>query len=433
MEVGDQFKGKKVTVMGLGLLGRARGDALFLARHGAELIITDLKSEKQLASSIEEFSSFPNITFVLGEHRIEDFKGRDYILKAAGVPNDSPYLQAARDEGTPVVMSASWFAELSGARVIGVTGTRGKSTVTHMLNAIFEKAGRSVLLGGNVQGVSTLAFLDEVTPEHIAILELDSWQLQGFGEAKMSPNLSVFTTFFPDHLNYYSSMEEYLADKANIFLYQKKGETLILGLQAQPLVMPTYGPDIRSTVQVVGEADLPTDWVLRVLGAHNRYNAALARAAALAEGIDESVIREALEGFGGVPGRLELVRTINGVEVYNDTNSTTPDATLAAIQALTAAGKPIVLIMGGSDKGIDMTPLLAKLPDLKKVVLLAGTGSEKIGGETFDSLETAVDVAFAHAEPGDAILFSPAFASFGMFTNEYDRGEKFNSYIETKA
>jgi len=433
MEIGDRFKGKKVTVMGLGLLGRARGDALFLARHGAELIITDLKSEEQLASSIAEFSAFPSVRFVLGEHRSEDFKGRDFVLKAAGVPNDSIYLQTAREEGTPVVMSASWFAEVSGVRVLGITGTRGKSTVTHMLNAIFEKAGRKVLLGGNVQGVSTLAFLDEVTPEHIAILELDSWQLQGFGEAKMSPHLSVFTTFFPDHLNYYSSMEEYLADKANIFLYQKTDETLVLGAQAEPLVLPTYAAEIRSTIEVVGEGDLPADWTLKVIGAHNRYNAALARAAALVEGIDETVIREALEGFGGVPGRLELVRTINGIEVYNDTNSTTPDATLAAIQALTEAGKPIILIMGGSDKGIDMGSLLAKLPDLKKVVLLAGTGSEKIGGDMKNTLESAVDEAFTTAEPGDAILFSPAFASFGMFTNEYDRGEKFNSYIETKA
>jgi UDP-N-acetylmuramoylalanine-D-glutamate ligase len=146
---------------------------------GAELVVTDLKSRAELAESVAQLESFPNISFVLGEHRLADFSDRDLILKAAGVPLDSPYIAEAKKNNVPVRMSADLFAELSGVPVIGVTGTRGKSTVAHMLHVILKAAGVPTLLGGNVRGVSTLALLPEVTPAHRAVLELDSWQCQG--------------------------------------------------------------------------------------------------------------------------------------------------------------------------------------------------------------------------------------------------------------
>src|SRR5690349_11830176 len=146
MNVRDHLKGKKVTVMGLGLLGRGVGDAKFLAQCGADLIVTDLKSAEDLASSLDQLSGFSNIQYVLGEHRLEDFKDRDFILKAAGVPLDSPYIAEAVKNNIPVKMSASWFMELSDVPVVGVTGTRGKSTVTHMLHSILKEAGQNVLL-----------------------------------------------------------------------------------------------------------------------------------------------------------------------------------------------------------------------------------------------------------------------------------------------
>jgi len=460
MDASAHFCGKKITVMGLGLLGRGVGDARYLALCGAEVIVTDLKTREQLADSVAQLESFSNITFVLGEHRLEDFAGRDMILKAAGVPLDSVYIAEANKNNIPVRMSADLFAEISGIPIIGITGTRGKSTVTHMLHAILKEAGKKVLLGGNVRGVSTLSLLAEVTPEHIAVLELDSWQLQGFGEARMSPHIAIFTTLFSDHLNYYSARggsasggkdasEQYLADKANIFLYQGAEDTLILGKQCAPVIIEKYSDRIDSKTVVADELKLPDTWILKIPGMHNRYDAALALTAARALNISDDTSRKALEVFKGVPGRLELVREVylpaqaGGIKIYNDTTATTPEATLAAISAISDVGLPmshIILIMGGADKGLEMDALVAKLPELKQVVFLAGSGTERIVGSLqeaegskisspFDSLKDAVANAFAHAESGDTILFSPAFASFGMFKNEFDRGDQFNVLV----
>lgn len=417
--------------MGLGLLGRGVGDARYLAECGADLVVTDLKSKEDLASSVAQLEQFPNIAFHFGEHRMEDFQDRDLIIKAAGVPLDSPFIAEAKRHGIPVRMSADLFMELSGLPCVGVTGTRGKSTVTHMIADALEKAGKKVLLGGNIRGVSTLALLPEATPEHIAVLELDSWQCQGLGEAKLSPHVAVFTTFYPDHLNYYKGdLDAYLADKANIFLNQKADDVLVIGSQAKPFIEKKYSAHAARAIEA--DAKELLGWVLKIPGEHNLQNAACAARALYALGVSEREARAGLESFAGVPGRLELVREVNGIRVYNDTNSTTPDATLAALAALDPSRT--VLIMGGSDKGLDMNALLAKLPQVKKIVLLAGTGTERVKSKlteavAYDTLGDAVTAAWAAAEPGDTILLSPAFASFGMFKNEYDRGDQFNVIV----
>lgn len=437
MDASTHFRGKRITVMGLGLLGRGVGDARYLAECGAELIVTDLKTRAELAESVAQLESFSNIQFVFGEHRLEDFADRDLVLKAAGVPLESPYIAEAKKNGIPVRMSADLFTELSGITCIGVTGTRGKSTVAYMVHAILQKSGANVLLGGNIRGVSTLALLKEAAPEHIAVLELDSWQCQGFGEANISPHVAVFTTLYPDHLNYYKSNPgAYLADKANIFLNQTEADVLILGKQCAPTVIDTYGEQITSKVSIVDELKLPDTWTLRIPGMHNRYNAALALAVARALGIDDSISRIGIESFTGVPGRLELISETGGVKIYNDTTATTPEATLAALAALQneRLRKSLILIMGGADKGLDMDVLIGKVAGVKRVTLLAGTGTERIreslpGAPVFDNLSLAVADARAHAESGDIILFSPAFASFGMFKNEYDRGDQFAAIV----
>lgn len=434
MDASGYFRSKKITVMGLGLLGRGVGDAQYLAECGADLVVTDLKSREDLASSVRQLGSFSNIRFVLGGHNLEDFTSRDLIVKAAGVPLDSPYIAEARKNHIPVRMSADLFAELSGVPIIGITGTRGKSTVAHMIYAILKEAKQPVLLGGNVRGVSTLALLREVKTTHMAVLELDSWQCQGFGEAKISPHIAIFTTFFSDHLNYYkNNLDAYLADKANIFLNQKSDDILILGAQVSDLLQKKYDNRMRSHITIASATDLPGDWELKIPGEHNRYNAAIARAAVRAHGIPDETSRRALESFSGVPGRLELVTERSGVKIYNDTTATTPEATLAALHALNPV-RPI-LIMGGTDKGLDMSALTVTLSTAtKRIVLLAGTGTNRIrhllpAAPVYSVLTDAVEDAVANAVSGDAILFSPAFASFGMFKNEYDRGDQFNAAI----
>lgn len=429
--------------MGLGLLGRGIGDARFLAEQGTDLIVTDLKSEHELQKSVKELKNFPNIIFHLGGHRLEDFCGRDFILKSAGVPIDSPYIAEARKNNIPIEMSTSLFAKRAPATLIGVTGTRGKSTVTQLVFEVLKntyakinKNGK-VFLGGNVQGVSTLALLPEIKKEDIVVLELDSWQLQGFGEAGISPHIAVFTTFLPDHLNYYKGdMGTYLADKANIFKNQKTDDVLILGNQVAPFVSAKY-KNIQSKIIFAGSETVPPDWTLTMLGEHNRYNAGLALQTLRAVGIADSDSKKIIESFGGVAGRLQFLCEIKGVKIFNDTTATTPDATIAALKAL-SKGKNIILIMGGADKNLDMSGLYALLrTHTKKIILLPGSGTDRIKkdlthGEIIfvQTLEEAVETAFRNAKAGDTILFSPAFSSFGLFKNEYDRGDQFNAIIK---
>jgi UDP-N-acetylmuramoylalanine--D-glutamate ligase len=368
------FEGKRITILGLGLLGRAVGDAAFLAQLGAQVIVTDMKTEDELAGSVAQLRQYPNVTFHLGGHDEKDFTDTDMVLKAAGVRIDSPFIAAARAAGVPVYMSTALFAKSAmdaGATIVGITGTRGKSTVTHMIYHCLQRSGKKAILGGNVRGVSTLAMLPDVQAGDIAVLELDSWQLQGFGDLHISPQVAVFTNLLPDHQNYYKDMDEYFVDKANIFKFQKEGDVLVCGgdieeriKAARPKAAPQVPPALRA------------DWVLQIPGEHNRENAALAAAALRGLGLDDTAIKDALESFEGVEGRLQFVGEMKGVKIYNDNNATTPEATIAALKALSADrqdldagnppspeatgghGKNIILIMGGADKGLDMNTLL---------------------------------------------------------------------------
>jgi UDP-N-acetylmuramoylalanine--D-glutamate ligase len=215
--IAQNFKGKKITLMGLGLLGRGVGDAEFLAACGAELIVTDLKTAQELAPSIERLKKFDNIIYHLGGHQLEDFEDRDMVIRASNAPLDSPFIADAREHGIPVEMDASLFAKLSPATIVGITGTRGKSTVTHLIYEMARSAGKNPFLGGNERGTATLPLLLKTDGASTIILELDSWQLQGFEDARASPHISVWTNFLPDHMNYYKGdMDRYFEDKAAI-------------------------------------------------------------------------------------------------------------------------------------------------------------------------------------------------------------------------
>ena len=435
----DYFKGKKITVLGLGLLGRGVGDVGFLAQCGAQVLVTDKKSEAELAESVAKLKKYPHITFRLGGHHKEDFEKCDLVIKSAGVRLDSPEIATARAAGVPVTMSTALFAKYamaSGARIIGVTGTRGKTTVAHMIySTLRETGGWRVHLGGNVRGISTLAMLPVVKKDDVVVLELDSWQLQGFGDLQISPNIAVFTNLMLDHQNYYKTVDEYFADKANIFAFQKESDVLICGRNIAAMI-ESSGP--FRTRRVLNGPVIPepisSDWQLQIPGEHNRENAALAAAALFALGLTADKIREGLTTFKGVEGRLQFVREVNGIQIYNDNNATTPEATIAALRALHDGGPTsIILIVGGSDKGLDMKELVAEIKrSCNAVVLLAGTGTDTIkealpNAQMFDTLDAAFAAALGVAQSGDTVLFSPAFASFGMFKNEYDRNDQFMS------
>ncbi len=446
----DYFKGKKITVMGLGVLGRGVGDTAFLAECGADLIVTDLKAKEALSESIDTLKGFPNIRYTLGKHAMEDFEGRDMILVAPSVPLDSPYVAHGVEKGARKVQSAALFAELAQIPIIGVTGTRGKSTTSQMIHhALTEISGEEVILGGTVRGVSNLQLLKKVKEGSLAVFELDSWQLQGFGWAEMSPQIAVFTNFMEDHMNYYKGdMDAYFADKAQIFLHQEESGTFIttpeVFARAQRFAK---GKDITigQEVVLVDSSTLPDEFLVPIPGEHNRQNAALAFEALKASGLTEEEALTGLSTFRGVEGRLEYLGDVHGVRVYNDNNATTPQATIAGLKAV-AKGKNIILIAGGAYKEVDPGPLVPVIVEYcKKVVLLSGTGTEKLLSELKEtmsinrhsdefvtvhgSLRDAVEGALAQGDAGDVILFSPGFASFGMFTNEYDRNDQFVALI----
>lgn len=428
----DLFRGKRVTLLGLGLLGRGVGDAEFLAQCGAQLLVTDRKNETELAPSVEKLKQYSNITFHLGGHRGEDFTDTDMVIKAAGIPLDSPEIAAARAAGVPVFMSTALFAEYArniGAVLVGITGTRGKSTVTHMIYHTLAQSGRRVHLGGNIRGTSTLALTPEVKPRDMCVLELDSWQLQGFGDLNLSPHIAVFTNLMPDHQNYYPDMDAYFNDKACIFRHQAPGDALFVGRSVYDRVEAARPP-----VAPVVPAAIPDDWNLRVIGEHNRENAALAAAALAMLDLSPDEIRSGLASFEGVDGRLQLIRELNGVKIYNDNNATTPEATIVALRAVDT---PCTLIVGGSEKGLPLEELVSEIKkNVSHVLLLTHPryqGSERMAGvlrahsvtfEEVGDLHRAVKRA-VEITPQGTILFSPAFASFGMFNNEYERNDQF--------
>ena len=448
------FKGKKITIMGLGVLGRAIGITQFLASLGAELTVTDLKSVEQLRPSIIKLKKYPNIKYTLGKHKLEDFKNRDIIIKSVGVPLDSIYIKEAKKNKIPIEMDVSLFWKLAPeVKMVGVTGTRGKSTVTQIIFEIltlaFSGASTKIFLGGNVRGVATLPLLEKVKAGDVMVAELDSWLLQGFGDSKMSPNVSVFTNLMPDHMNYYKgSIEKYFKDKTNIFKYQNKNDFLIVGKdlsRTRSNLVRTKGK-----ILLVSPTIVPKSWKLNIIGEHNLENIACAILACRALGISEEKIKKGVESFEAVQGRLELLRNYKGVKIYNDNNATTFQATAVAIKALKKEAKngKVVLIMGGSSKGLDPAPLLSVLKSpVFAVVLLPGTGTDEIKGKFLlarwhlaiasgikiiesKNLKDAVQKSLKEAKKGDTILFSPAFASFGLFKNEYDRNDQFVKIIK---
>jgi len=448
MNYEEFFKGKKILMMGLGILGRGVNVANFLAECGAELTITDLKNEEQLASSLKVLKKFSNIKYVLGRHDLADFSGKDVIIKAAGVPLDSPFIAEARKNNIPVEMDASLFVKLSTSDVdiIGVTGTRGKSTVTHLIFDILRHAQekflkRKVFLGGNVRGLATLPLLKKIKPNDVVVMELDSWQLQGFGDARISPQVAVFTNLMNDHQNYYKNdMEKYFADKANIYRWQKKGDYLITGAKTAKLIKEKEKNDIKGRLAIADSKKIPRDWKVKLLGKHNLQNIALAVEATTALGVKENVIKKAVEKFKGLPGRLEFIKEVRGVKFYNDTTATTPEGVIAGLEALKKHKGKIILLGGGADKELEYDEYAkAVKKSVKALVLFRGLASNKIIAalgktkfpvEVFDSMKSAMKFAVSSAKKGDVVLLSPGAASFGVFKNEFDRGDQFNKAVK---
>ncbi len=426
----QDFKEKPVLVVGLGLQGGGVGLAQFLSRLGAYVTVTDLKSEEELSPSLEKLKDL-KIEYRLGGHKVDDFLSADFIFKGPSVPWDLPEIVKAQEKGILVDMETSYMASFLSKQIIGITGTRGKSTTAQLIFEILKTAGKDVVLGGNVKDVSTIQLLNKVTENTIIVLELSSWQLSGFLRRKISPHVSVFTSFYPDHLNYYKTMDEYFYDKSAIYKYQKTGDLLV----AQQSLKDKIG-DLRSHIQYYS---VYLD-KMAIKGDHNRENAAGALLVAKAFEIDDELIKKVLADFQGIPYRQENIRTIGETTFINDTTSTTPVSTIKAVQ--TFDNNPTALILGGTTKNLPSRELIDSLGSIVTIVLLKGSFTEEIEkslrekyGEkvsgVYNTLKEAVDAAYTSVKTkkNSFVLLSPGAASFGLFKNEFHRGEEFNKIV----
>ena len=467
------FKNKNVTVLGLGLLGRGTGDTKFLIEHCAHVTCTDSRSKEKLAESIAFVTQDnpENLELVIGELRYSDFENKDFILLCPGMSKDDPYIAHARSKGIPIYMSAALVTDLiykylDNVTVIGVTGTRGKSTATMMIHHMLTSMGKHVHLGGNVRGVANLPLLKDIRVGDYILMELDSWQLQGFGDLQISPQISVFTSFLDDHLNYYKGdRSAYFNDKANIYKWQKESDILIASQQATEIIL-NYEKDSKDFDNIKNKIIIPSifNQNMHLIGEHNRVLAGLANEVGIRLGLDYDDIVKSISSFKAVDGRLqylgeiqiqaspltplhkrgEQLKEYKKMYIYNDNNATTPDATVVGIEAVNDKYKqPCVLICGGADKGLDLSSMIETITDKSKVreiILLTGTGSEKLKEGLKDlkqelkdfeflereTLKECVQTALDISENDDVILYSPGFASFSpYFKNEYEKNDEF--------
>ncbi len=458
------LKNKRVLVFGLGVHGGGLGVATWLVKQGARVTVTDLKNVEQLQPSLDALRGLP-IEYVLGEHREQDFLNADLIVRNPGVPRESKWLQLAREHKIPVEMEMSLFVErlpLGAAQVIGITGTKGKTTTTLMTGAILKRANPKTVVAGNLR-VSALELLDQIDAETPVVLELSSWQLEAFLTHQVSPHIAAITNISPDHLNRYRDLDDYAEAKAVIFRHQQPGDFLVLNFDNK--LLTRFSP--RAFGKVVwtsatrtlkqgafrdGDA-LVWEWGgarkkimsvhdLRVLGAHNIANALTAIALASVWGATPDQVAEALVEFRGVEDRQEFVRVVDGVRYINDTTATAPAATIAAIETFAPSAKSVVLIAGGADKSLDFEEVARVIAaKVAHLVLLEGTATDKFASAVeaagakgiiagrFDNLPAAVERARGVARSGDIVLLSPGCASFGMFANEFERGVKFKEIV----
>jgi UDP-N-acetylmuramoylalanine--D-glutamate ligase len=453
----NELAGRRVLVMGLGLLGGGVASARYAVAQGAaEVTVTDLRSEDVLAPSIAKLEGLP-IRFVLGRHDDADFRRADVVVRNPNVRRDSPYLRTAREAGARVEMEIAWFVRACPGPIAGVTGTRGKSTTTMLLHHILDRAGMEPLLGGNLGGIETLSLLPQITPARWTVLELGNWMLEGLHTIRRSPHLAIFTNLLPDHLNAYDSMEDYGEAKTAIYRYQGPEDvaifnhdnayTRLYGAEAPSARVWYYSPEREQAWPRGAEAaaqPFAYGADVRLPGAHNLGNVQAAALAAELIGVGQERIHAAVAEFAGVPHRLEVVRVLDGVTWVNDSASTAP---VAGIAALRSFAEPIVLLAGGNSKNLDASHYAeAAAARCKRVVVLSGNASEEFAAQVraaaarlgapdpvegpYDDLGPALAAARAAAAPGDVVLLSPGFTSFGMFLNEFDRGDRFRRMVQ---
>ncbi|HEV3344674.1 MAG TPA: UDP-N-acetylmuramoyl-L-alanine--D-glutamate ligase [Pirellulales bacterium] len=424
-----RITGRRVTVMGLGRHGGGLGVARWLAEQGARVTVTDLADETALADSLAKLRGVPITRYRLGSHQEDDFTSADLIVVNPAVRPNSHFIAAARTAHVPLTSEVELFLDRCPGQVIAVTGSNGKSTTAAMIAAILTADGRRTWLGGNI-GRSLLAELDLMTPDDWIVLELSSFQLWWLNDASRWPEIGIITNCTPNHRDWHGTFDAYQRAKARL-LSQQRGEGTVVLNGGDPVVLG-WRHLARGRVHVV-QTDDPVP-PLGVPGAHNRRNAACAAAAAEAARCSPAAIRRGLQDFRGLPHRLELVAEIDGRSFFNDSMATTPESVMAAIDAFPERAW---FLVGGHDKGFDYAAMTTKLARLARGVACFGAARHTIAamierqptprcaGASFATMEESLAWCWSHSRAGEAIVLSPACASFDQFRDYRHRGETF--------
>jgi UDP-N-acetylmuramoylalanine--D-glutamate ligase len=445
-----EFDGKQVLVVGMARSGLAAAD--LLSKNRAKVRVSDTRSRDQLAHEIQKLEE-AGLSYEVGGHRLESFLEADVIVVSPGVPLDITELKMARERGKPILSELELACRFLRGKIIGITGTNGKTTTTSLVGEILKTAGFRVQVGGNI-GTALSALVEPSTPETLNVVEISSFQLEAIHSFR--PDIAVILNITPDHLDRHKNFAEYIRVKLNIFRNQKSSDFAVLNREDLNLsgISGTIRADIwwfsnrrnvESGTGVDGsqlvfrrenkvEVQIPVEKI-QLRGSHNLENIAAAITVARLVGAAPATVVDAVSRFKGVEHRLELVGEIHGVKFYNDSKATNVDATIKALEAFESG---LILILGGKDKGSDYTLLRCLIPTRVKTIILLGEASAKIRGqlegtvpiEQANSMREAVDIGFQSARQGDTVLLAPACASFDMFQNFEHRGHMFKEAVQ---
>ncbi len=460
-----ELKNKKVAVLGFGSEGQAVVD--YLLKNGIRPTLLDEAPPDEWEQDRFNKLNSLDLKTSFGPDAFKNLVNFDVAFRSPGIRHRSLELIAAEQQGVTITSQVNWFFEHCRAKIIGVTGTKGKGTtaalITEILNAgVRQRGGNKVYLTGNIDGIQPLEFLDALTEKDIIIYELSSFQLQ---DLHKSPTLAIVLMITAEHLDYHKNLVEYHESKIPIVKYQTASDIAIINIdypassalakigQGQKVFVSKHHPvevgcyingddfkisGVTNTNLANNELTIHTG-ALKLKGKHNLENAAAAILASLYIGATVQEIEQGLSKFKGLPHRLQLVARRGGVSFYDDSIATTPDSAVAAITSFT---EPLIIILGGSDKQVDMAELglaIAAKTNIKAVILLGETAGKikqaivaagEFNGSIIEGASSMPEVFLEInkiAKPGDTVLLSPASASFDMFKNYKERGKQFTN------
>lgn len=445
------MKNKKVLVFGSGISGIGAGK--LLEQVGASVVLYDGKETLDKEVLKAQLGDDTKAEIILGELSEEVMETLDLVVMSPGVPTDLPVVLKMRDMGIQIWGEVELAYTYGKGDVLAITGTNGKTTTTALLGEIMKNYKESVFVVGNIGNPYTAAAL-EMREDSVAVAEMSSFQLETIHEFR--PKVSAILNITPDHLNRHHTMEAYIKAKEDIAKNQTKEDTCVLNYEDE--VTRKIGENVKANVLYFSSQRKLDRGIylddgniifrqdeeilvcnvneLKLLGTHNYENVMAAVAMAAAYGTPMEVIRRTIKEFAGVEHRIEFVREKDGVAYYNDSKGTNPDAAIKGIQAM---NRPTVLIGGGYDKDSEYEEWIQAFDGKVKLLVLVGATKEKIAEAAervgfvsyvmADSFEEAVEKCIEAAEPGNAVLLSPACASWGMFKNYEERGDKFKELV----